>query len=186
MRIRLTLLLLIAAVCLVSCASPNQKLTLDEVHARFDEGFAHFETTAEIFSAIPEFREYLRDGLHPEYIYTSFKGMAHDDEVFLGFVSADELERAESSCRSLAPESVAYTALNMWDSSGFIREVEAIEFIFRLHGGNDRWVSTCSVFYVSSDADREFIAENPYRFYGGTTLRLNALDKEGWYIFVSE
>ena len=176
------LLFLLTALCLVSC-TVEKEYTYDEINDIFETEFRHFETAAGILSGNPELRDHLRDEVYVELVY-SMGRLSHKDEVFLKFISSEDIKLLDNSIEYISPAYVAYTQLNMYDKSGNTYPVEAVEFGFNLTDEKYPDPSVCSIFYVPSPEDRAFIEENPYRFYGGTTVRLQFLEHNGWYLFL--
>lgn len=178
--VRLACLLLIA-LCLVSC-STNRSFTLDEINEIFIAENLYFENAASILSENTEFRDHLKNELHLENVYLRGK-LAHSEDIFLMYMSSEDISRLRKASKIISPGLIAYTTLNMYDKQN-THPIEAIEFAYDLQDSKYPDPSVCSIFYVDSTEDREFIAENPYRFCYGTTVRLTPLDIEGWYLFL--
>ncbi len=182
MRIRMLLILLALSLCLVSCTS-EKSYTYDEITSNLDINRKHFEAAAGILSANPEFRDYLRNEKQLDIAYSMGK-LSQKDSIILEYLSDDDLELLKNSIKYIAPACIYYTTLDIYSGTAITHPVESIEFSFNLQDEKYPDPSVCSIFYVPSEEDQAFIAENPYSLYAGTTVRLIPTEYEGWYIFL--
>lgn len=184
MRIRITALLCIITICLTACAT-EKHYTVDELAGRFESEFNDFQAVAAILASAPGLRGHLRDELHTDYncIYY-FGNMIHDDDALLPFISPDGLDLLKDACDGLEPANAAYTALNMYDISGSLHTVESIEIMYYIDDSEYADASYLSFYYIISEEDRAYVSENPFRWYAGTTARLQPTSRDGWYIHI--